>query len=263
MNRDLFLARVRDAAQAGRSFCVTQPDELTATLAASAASSDDLPARLAAEIVAVGGHAHLAADWGEARTLLGELLDRYRPNAALCWQHPAIEALGASELLAERNVRQCDYDSLRQFDPVEQRRQILAAEIGISGVTAAVAESGTLALASGPGQERLASLAPPVHVAVVAMEQIVSDLFDLFPGAEYGGHRAVEALGDSPDRNSLPRPARLDPADLPSNWVLITGPSKTGDLELKLTTGVHGPGKWHVIIVRAPLAPVWHSRPRL
>lgn len=255
MNRDSFLARVREAVHAGRAFRVTPSDELARRLVnPPPADDEDWPSRLAAEINTVGGYAHLAADWGEARMLLAELLDRYRPGSALCWQLPALDVIGASNLLAERNVRRIDYDSLHALNTVEQRRQILAAEIGISGVTAAVAESGTLALASGPGQERLASLAPPVHVAVVAMEQIVSDLFDLFPGAEYGGHRAVEALGDSPDRNSLPRPARLDPADLPSNWVLITGPSKTGDLELKLTTGVHGPGKWHVIIVRAPLA---------
>ncbi|HJT36595.1 MAG TPA: lactate utilization protein [Pirellulales bacterium] len=246
MNRGAFLARVREAAQAGRAFRVTQPEELAARLAAPAADSEDLPSRLAAEIDAVGGHARLAVEWNEARELLAELLDCYEPSSALCWQHPALDALGLHGLLTERNVRPINYDSLHALDAAEQRRQMLTAEIGISGVTAAVAESGTLALASSPGQERLASLAPPVHVAVVAAEQIVSDLFDLFPGVEHGGHRAAISPGDSP--------ARLNPADLPSNWVLITGPSKTGDLELKLTTGVHGPGKWHVIIVRAPLA---------
>ena len=40
------------------------------------------------------------------------------------------------------------------------------------------------------------------------------------------------------------------PENLPSNVAFITGPSKTGDIELRLTTGVHGPGTWHVILLR-------------
>ena len=101
---------------------------------------------------------------------------------------------------------------------------MLAAGIGISSVDYAIAETGTLAVCAKPGQERVASLLPPVHAAIVAEEQIVADLFDVF--------------------------AQLDPADMPSNLALITGPSKTGDIELQLTTGVHGPGEWHVIVVR-------------
>ena len=89
-----------------------------------------------------------------------------------------------------------------------------------------MAETGTLALSSSKERERVASLLPPVHVAIVDRSQILPDLFDLFEAIEreYAG-------------------------DLPSNLVLITGPSKTGDLELKLTTGVHGPGHWHVIVL--------------
>jgi L-lactate dehydrogenase complex protein LldG len=73
----------------------------------------------------------------------------------------------------------------------------------------------------------LASLLPPVHIAIVERAQIVPDLFDLFAILE-----------------------QQIPTGLPTNVALITGPSKTGDIELTLITGVHGPGKWHVIIVR-------------
>jgi len=79
-------------------------------------------------------------------------------------------------------------------------------------------------MCSRPGHERVASLLPPMHVAVIERKQIVPDLID--------------ALG------------MLNSDGLPSNVTLITGPSKTGDIELQLTTGVHGPGKWRVIIVQ-------------
>ena len=82
-------------------------------------------------------------------------------------------------------------------------------------------------MASAPGSERLASLLPPVHVAVIEAAQILPDLFDLFARLQISGH-----------------------PEMPSNLTLITGPSKTGDIELRLTTGVHGPGEWHVIIIR-------------
>ncbi|HEX4148194.1 MAG TPA: LUD domain-containing protein, partial [Pirellulales bacterium] len=65
---------------------------------------------------------------------------------------------------------------------------------------------------------------PPRHVAIIEARQIVADLFALF--------------------------ALYQPQELPSNLTLITGPSKTGDIELELTTGVHGPAQWHVIIIQ-------------
>jgi L-lactate dehydrogenase complex protein LldG len=73
----------------------------------------------------------------------------------------------------------------------------------------------------------MASLVPPVHVAIVEAAQIVPDLFDIF--AAYQGREQ----------------------ELPANLTLITGPSKTGDIELQLTTGVHGPKNWHMIVIRA------------
>ena len=84
-----------------------------------------------------------------------------------------------------------------------------AADLGITSVDWAVAETGTLALCSHPGQGRVVSLLPPNYLAIIEPSQIVPDLFDLFTQLEPHG-------------------------DLPSNLALVTGPSKTGDIELKL-----------------------------
>ena len=104
------------------------------------------------------------------------------------------------------------------------RESFFAADVGISGVDHLLAETGSLVVLSRPDQPRSLSLLPPVHIVVAEVGQIVPDLFDLF--------------------------ARLD--GLPSCLTLITGPSKTGDIELRLVTGVHGPGEVHVVLVVGP-----------
>ena len=89
------------------------------------------------------------------------------------------------------------------------------------------------------------SLLPPIHVAVADRSQLLSDLFDLF---------------------------EVPSAEPPSCLSLITGPSKTGDIELRLVTGVHGPGEIHVVLIDRAAAPaeyrgrrhrVQSQRPRL
>jgi L-lactate dehydrogenase complex protein LldG len=99
-----------------------------------------------------------------------------------------------------------------------------AADVGISGVDYLIAETGSVVLLTKPDQPRSLSLLPPVHIAVARREQILPDLFDLF---------------DDPLRGGAPLPACVS---------IITGPSKTGDIELKLVTGVHGPGEVQVVI---------------
>ena len=86
---------------------------------------------------------------------------------------------------------------------------------------------------SSPAEPRSLSLLPPLHIAVAGRDQILPDLFDLF----------------APGRRS-------NQPGLPSCLSLITGPSKTGDIELRLVTGVHGPGEVHVVLIdAAPPAP--------
>jgi L-lactate dehydrogenase complex protein LldG len=225
MNLEAFLSRVREAAHQGRAYRVHVRGDLPADVGYVGAGPDKLE-RLAAEIIGVGGQAHLVPDLAAAREKLRELILAHSAQTALCWEHPLLDRLGLNELLAELNVRLLSQRSLSTLPPAEQREPALAAQIGITSTTWAIAETGSLAVASGPGTERMASLLPPVHVAIVEESQVLADLFDLFARLE----------ADGLDR-------------LPSNLVLITGPSKTGDIELRLTTGVHGPGIWHVIIV--------------
>jgi L-lactate dehydrogenase complex protein LldG len=226
VKREDFLAKVRDAASRGRAYRPHTRQDLGSDVGYCGAGDNKVD-RLAAEINTVGGHAHVVADMTAACAQLAALLNQYAPRRALCWQHPLLERLGLNALLKEMRIEQSDHATLSSLDVVGQRTAIMSADVGITSASYAVAESGTLAMASGPGRERLASLAPPVHIAIIEEQQILPDLFDLFD--------VLVAAG---------------PEGLASNLTLITGPSKTGDLELRLITGVHGPGKWHVIIMR-------------
>lgn len=96
------------------------------------------------------------------------------------------------------------------------------ADVGLSGARCALATTGSLVLTSEVG--RKASLLPMNHVALLQAEHIVPTM--------------AEALEHYLD-------------ELPSSWVQATGPSRTADIELTLTTGVHGPGVVHVILIRS------------
>ena len=91
---------------------------------------------------------------------------------------------------------------------------------------AAVAASGTVGIACGPVAPRATSLVPPAHICLVFRGTMVEDLAEAL--------RRVRADAD---------------ADLPSGLVWVSGPSRSADLELVLTVGVHGPGSVDVIVV--------------
>lgn len=101
----------------------------------------------------------------------------------------------------------------------------LEADAGITGADFAVAESGTLGIIHRKDQARLISLAPILHIAIVPIERLV-------PTYE----QAIAQV--FADKNNLP-----------SQFVFITGPSMTGDIQGVLFKGMHGPRKLMVILV--------------
>ncbi len=100
------------------------------------------------------------------------------------------------------------------------------ANVGITSANYALAETGTMVMISSPKEARLISLLPPVHVAVFPASRILVGLDELL---------TVTPL----------------PAEQTSSMVLITGPSRTADIEQILVRGVHGPGEVYAIIVEA------------
>jgi L-lactate dehydrogenase complex protein LldG len=99
------------------------------------------------------------------------------------------------------------------------------ADAGITTADFALADTGTLVVLASPGQHRLDSLAPAVHIVLVRAADLVANLEDLFA-------RLVTA-------NAF---------DASSAITFIRGPSRTADIELTLSIGVHGPKKVHVIM---------------
>lgn len=106
----------------------------------------------------------------------------------------------------------------------ELRDACATAEFGITSADYALAETGSLVMLSSVEEARMVSLLPPVHIAVVDKSKLLSGLDELF--------------------TTLP-----EPAERTSSMVLITGPSRTADIEQILIRGVHGPGEMHVVLV--------------
>src|SRR5262249_50327629 len=100
-----------------------------------------------------------------------------------------------------------------------------AADMAISAAGYLIAETGSVVVMAAQAEPRSVSLLAPVHVVVAERAQLVPDLFDFF--------------------ETILQPKSTS---VPSSPVFITGPSKTGDIELRLVTGVHGPGVLHVVI---------------
>ena len=127
-----------------------------------------------------------------------------------------------ADLRAER-VAVSDAPELAGFGIVPRASDLIEFEVGITKAQAAIAETGTIVLDSSCERNRLVSVVPPVHIAIVAASRIYATLAEVLAMLQSGGE--------------------MSPA-----ITFITGPSRTADIELTLTIGVHGPQELYVII---------------
>ena len=125
--------------------------------------------------------------------------------------------------LGAQRVAVSDAPELAGFGVVPDASELFGFEVGITTAQAGIAETGTLVLDSSRERNRLVSVVPPVHIAIVAASRIYTTLAEVLALLQSG--------------------KELSPA-----ITFITGPSRTADIELTLTVGVHGPKELYVII---------------
>ena len=129
-----------------------------------------------------------------------------------------------SPLLAELGIVSMPGVLSGVMDLETLREEAEVRPIGITSADYALADTGTLVMLASVAEARLVSLLPPIHIALVPREKLLSGLDELL--------------------ERVPKPAAVS-----SSMVLITGPSRTADIEQILVRGVHGPGELHVVLL--------------
>ena len=180
---------------------------------------EDPASRFVEELEALGGHGRRVETLQEARDYVLSLARERDAKLLLRWDVEELERLGVDGPLQEAGVEVEIWRDLDDFREVAAR-----ADIGLSTAEWAIAETGSLVLTGGPGRGRTVTLLPPTYVAVVAAEKVLRTVPEAIE--KYAGEGA-----------------------LPANVVFHTGPSRSGDIEMEIFVGMHGPGDVHVVLV--------------
>lgn len=171
---------------------------------------------------ALTGRVALAADAAEATRIVTDWLQELNAKSVIMWDHPELK----SYIRLEAAGIKLDYWSPARSEQ-ELTKAAAEADAGITWADYAIGYSGTLALLNGPGKGRSVSLLPPTHIAVFRKSNLVPTMSSVM-------RDLTEAIGTR---------------ELPSVVDFITGPSRTSDIEMDLSIGVHGPYRvWTVVI---------------
>ena len=167
----------------------------------------------------VGGHCIVVRDEAEAARSLSEILAELQTTPLRARRIALSDGPSVSRLInaAEGEVE--------EVTTSPNAADLLGYDVGVTTAQAAIAETGTLVLESESERHRLVSLLPPVHIAIVKAEDICLTLGDALRHVRRGGQSGMSRA-----------------------ITFITGPSRTADIELTLTIGVHGPKELYVIV---------------
>lgn len=181
-------------------------------------------------------------DMDAARTAVVGVVDEKHPEwgepkSVAAWRHPLIDRLGLEKPLALLQVPlritdPIDPEAGRDRDQAERERHradIIASFIGVTAADFCMADTATLVMRNRPGQPRSVALVPSIHIAVITLDQILTDMKELFALLRWDERYRPEGL---------------------SNYMsFISGPSKTADIEATMVHGAHGPREVHLFVI--------------
>lgn len=217
MDRDIFLSRVGQAVMSA---------ELPSAPAVSAELApwpdEDLIAvfRERAQSVDAVVHGPMSPH-GVPKSVTG-IASGHHARSFMAWDD--LPTSGVVSALSSAGLERVDHD-VPDESRVEHQVGYYELDIGVTGADAALAASGSVVLLHGPGRPRMASLAPKIHIALV-------ELARMHPTLAHWAHRHPGVVGET------------------ANLVVVTGPSRTGDIEQQLNLGVHGPRHVHLVLIR-------------
>ena len=195
--------------------------------------ADELMAQMEASAAQANWHVFRAQSRQDAAQYIRQVAQDIEARTMLRSTHAALNALDleaemhGTGISLEVMALDDEQGDARETSRADFRQKAINADIGITGVDYAIAETGSAVLLPRKGVSRVVSLLPPVHIAVVESGQVLPSLDELF---------------------TLRRQDFID-GDLGSYMNLISGPSRSADIEYQLVTGVHGPGEVHMVLL--------------
>jgi L-lactate dehydrogenase complex protein LldG len=158
------------------------------------------------------------SEWGDKKTIVA-------------WDHPLVRSLDLSERLQAHDIPVHYPDiELRTNRQKEFSMQAASSFIGITSADYCIAQTATLTMKTRVGQPRCVSLLPSIHIAVIKLEQILSDLKELYTLLKWDPDEQAEGITNC--------------------MTFITGPSKTADIEATLVDGAHGPRELYLFVIK-------------
>lgn len=217
MERKQFLGRVKSALRGADIPAVVGPDR------APRLTFADPVGRFVAEAEAVASDVTQVADANAALLAVGAVFDLAETHSYLAWDELNAVVPGWDEWVAEsRHIR---VDATISSDPAirpDDTLRVGGVSVGVTTADWAIAASGSVVLCHGPGRPRSASLLVKHHVVLLPAARIINSISEVMERVGWDNH---------------------------SNIAVITGPSRTGDIESILTLGVHGPRRLHLVVV--------------